>query len=76
MKTVVSKRGQTVVPAAIRARYRIAEGDGLLWIDEDGVIRVVPVSADPIEALRGAGSGEGLVDKLLAQRRRDRERGA
>jgi hypothetical protein len=34
----------------------------------------VPVPADPLQALYGRGRGEGLLDKLLAERRRDRER--
>jgi YfiH family protein len=33
------------------------------------------VSADPLKALRGAGKGEGLLNRLLQDRREDRERG-
>ena len=31
MQTAVTKRGQTVIPAAIRKRYHIEEGDSLVW---------------------------------------------
>ena len=65
MHTLITKRGQTVVPAALRKRYQIEEGDRLVWIDEGSIIRVVPVASDPIQALRGSGRGEGLLQKLL-----------
>ncbi len=72
MHSLVTKRGQTVVPAAIRKRYQIEEGDRLVWLDDGSVIRVVPVGADPIKALRGAGKGEGLLRRLLDERARNR----
>jgi len=76
MQTLVTKRGQTVVPADIRKRHQIAEGDRLEWLDDGTVIRVVPLPGDPIQALRGSGKGEGLLDRLLEQRAADRERGS
>jgi AbrB family looped-hinge helix DNA binding protein len=76
MHTLVTKRGQTVVPAAIRKRHRIEEGDRLVWLDDGSSIRVVPVSGDPIQALRGAGKGERLTERLLEERARDRKRGS
>jgi AbrB family looped-hinge helix DNA binding protein len=74
MQTAVTKRGQTVIPAAIRKRYHIQEGDRLVWLDDGQTIRVVPVPADPIRALRGSGRGERLLERLLATRREDRNR--
>ena len=74
MQTRVTRRGQTVVPAAIRERYSIHGGDGLVWIDEGRTIKVVPVPADPIAALHGRGKGQGLTRKLLLQRARERRR--
>ncbi|MDH3402356.1 MAG: AbrB/MazE/SpoVT family DNA-binding domain-containing protein [Acidobacteriota bacterium] len=74
MDTVVSKRGQTVVPAAIRRRHQIHEGDRLAWLDDGSTIRVVPLAADPIKALRGAGKSGRLTERLLAERAEDRRR--
>ena len=74
MQTTITKRGQTVIPAPIRKRYHIEEGDSLVWIDDGETIRVVPVARDPIRALRGAGRGEALLERLLASRQEDRNR--
>jgi AbrB family looped-hinge helix DNA binding protein len=74
MKTSVTRRGQTVIPAPIRKRYHIQEGDRLVWLDDGQTIRVIPVPADPIRALRGSGRGERLVEQLLAARNEDRDR--
>ena len=70
METSVTKRGQTVVPAAIRRRYHIDGGSRLVWLDDGETIRVVPVPADGLQALRGR--GRGLTEMLLEERRTDR----
>ena len=74
MQTAVIKRGKTVIPAPIRKRYHIEEGDSLVWIDDGTTIRVVPVASDPIRALRGSGHGEDLTIRLLSARAEDRDR--
>jgi len=74
METIVSRSGQTVVPAAIRQRHNIQDGDHLVWVDDGEIIRVIPVPADAIKALRGSGKGQNLTARLLEERRRDRER--
>jgi bifunctional DNA-binding transcriptional regulator/antitoxin component of YhaV-PrlF toxin-antitoxin module len=76
MKTAITKRWQTIIPAQIRKRHRIVEGAQLVWLDDGETIRVVPVPADPLQALRGRGRGEKLVEKLLAARREGREHDA
>lgn len=75
MQTTLTRRGQTVVPAPIRKRYDLREGDRLVWLDDGQNIKVIPIPADPIRALRGAGRGERLVEKLLLSRREDKQRG-
>ncbi len=74
MQTLVSRRGQTVVPAAIRTRYKIKDGDKLVWIDDGQMIRVIPVPADPVAGLYGRGKGQGLTKKLLEERATDRKK--
>lgn len=60
------------MPALIRERYNIQDGDYLEWIDDGQVIKVIPIPADPIKALRGSAKGERLTEKLLASRQGDR----
>jgi AbrB family looped-hinge helix DNA binding protein len=50
MQASVTKRGQTVIPASIRKRYQIQEGDRLVWLDDGQAIEVIPVPADSIVA--------------------------
>ena len=72
VRTTVTQRGQTVIPAKLRRRYGIAEGTEIEWVDTGTGLKVIPIPADPVEALRGMGRGERLVDRLLAERCRDR----
>jgi AbrB family looped-hinge helix DNA binding protein len=74
MQTTISKRGQTVVPAAIRKRHRILDGDRLAWIDDGETIKIVPIPADPVRALKGIARGERLVQELMKYRREERAR--
>ena len=73
MKTTVTVRGQTVVPAKIRRDHRIEPQTRLEWIDDGVTIRVIPVPDDPVRAARG--SSKGLSAALLRERERERARG-
>ncbi len=73
VKTTITKRGQTVLPAALRRRYGVEGGGVLQWIDTGEGIRVIPLPADPVAALRGAAKGERLSARLRDARRGDRE---
>jgi AbrB family looped-hinge helix DNA binding protein len=74
MQTTISRRGQTVVPAEIRKRHHILDGDRLAWIDDGETIKIVPVPADPVRALKGIAKGERLVQELTKFRREERAR--
>lgn len=74
--TTLTRRGQTVVPAAIRRRLGLRNGSKLQWVQGAGYVLVAPVPDDPIEAYAGIDRGKGLLKRLLEERRRDREREA
>ncbi len=74
MKSIVTSRGQTVMPAELRRRYGVEAGTALEWIDTGHGICVVPLPADLIGALRGSSKGEKLREKLLRSRAKDRQR--
>lgn len=71
MRTTVTKRGQTAIPARVREKFGIRQGDFLEWIDDGQEIKVVPLRGDPISALKGCAKGSGLGRKLLEERRED-----
>lgn len=73
MRSTITIRGQTVIPAEIRRRFHLDPSKRLEWIVDDENIRIVPVTEDPIEAFRGRGKG-GSTERLLQERKRDRDR--
>jgi len=73
MKTTVTSRGQTVIPAKLRRAHKITSRTRMEWIDDGQTIRVVPLPDDPIAAARG--TAKGLRVALLRDRQRERQRG-
>jgi len=74
MRTKVTTRGQVSIPSALRRKLGLDADTVVEWILEGNTLRVVPIPADPIAALRGSGR-KGAVRRLLADRERDRRRG-
>lgn len=72
MKTTVTKKGQTVIPAALRKKYDLSEGTKLAWIDTGELFKVIPVPKNLIKSLRGCARGEKLTEKLLKARKEDK----
>jgi len=73
MRSTITSRGQTVIPAAIRKRFHLTPADGLEWIVVGDEMRVLPVRKNPIDAFRGQSKG-GANRRLLADREQDRKR--
>ena len=59
MKTTVTVRGQTVVPAKIRKDHHITPNTQLEWIDDGETIRIVPLP--PIPSVRPEVSHKGFA---------------
>ena len=70
MRSTITARGQTVIPAAVRRQFHLSPADRLEWVLDKGTIRVVPVRANPVDAFRGQGAG-GSTSRLLSARRED-----
>lgn len=68
-QTVLTERGQISVPSAIRKRYRLKPGMGLIWVEREEGIFIMPVPEDPIAAFRD--SSVSTAD-LHASRKKDR----
>ena len=73
MKTTVTARGQTVIPAKIRKEHQIEISTKLEWIDDGDTIRVVPLPKDCVEEARGI--SKGLYCKLMKERGLERQFG-
>lgn len=73
MRSTITSKGQTVVPAEIRRRFGLSASDALEWVVADGVITVTPVDRDPVAAFRGSGRGGGTA-RLVAERAADKGR--
>jgi len=73
MRTTVSKRGQVSVPSQVRKQLGIGPDTTVEWIVEGNSARIIPIPSDPVRAFRGSGK-KGLVERLLKERRRDRDR--
>ena len=74
MRSTITARGQTVIPAGIRRDFQLTPTDRLEWVVVGEEIHVYPVKEDPIAAFRGRGEG-GSTRRLLADRLADKERG-
>lgn len=73
-QSVVSIRGQTVIPQPIRKELGIKPSTRLAWTSQDGVIIVVPIPADPVKASFGMLAGKGYTfENFMEERRRERE---
>lgn len=68
---LIGKRAQVVIPAAVRRRLGLQEGDRLhLEVDEQGRIVLERIDDDPLERLRRVGSScFSDVDPVDYQRR-------
>lgn len=73
MESVMTRKGQVVVPVALRRKYGITAGTRVVWIDTGTVIKLIPIPKDPVAALRGCSEGEDLTMSLLRDRKEDKK---
>ena len=48
----VTRQCQTTIPSAIRKKYKIDEGDSIIYVDLGDHIAIVPVSKNPLKDLK------------------------
>ena len=76
--SIISSKGQIVIPAALRKRYRLKEGTTVVFQDERGRLVLEPENYDAIYALQGSlrefPLEASLDEERKAERRRENER--
>ena len=70
----ISSKGQLVIPAELRKKYRLKAGSRVAVEDHGGEIRVKPNPYEALLALRGKYAGYPLEEDLMEERRKLDER--
>jgi AbrB family looped-hinge helix DNA binding protein len=77
-RTVVSTKGQVVIPAELRQEYGLGQGTPATWTEEAGRLVLTPMTERRIKEIRGflkPKAGEAtMFDELFAERERERRR--
>lgn len=74
METVVSSKGQIVIPVELRRKYSLKKGTRVHLTEQNGSIVLQPVNRAMIRSLRGMFRGGDLLGNLEADRARERDR--
>ena len=68
----ISNKGWIVIPADLRKKYKLVPGDVVKIIDYGGVLAIVPVKHDHVNAAAGMlKSGKSLTKILLDEHRNE-----
>lgn len=77
-RTVISSKGQVVIPAELRQQFGLKKGVPASWSEEQGRLVLTPITTQRIKEIRGflkPKPGEpSMFDEHLAERERERER--
>lgn len=77
-RTVISSKGQVVIPAELREEYGLDKGTPATWTGEEGRLVLTPMTLKRIKEIRGflkPGPGEASAfDGLFEERERERKR--
>jgi AbrB family looped-hinge helix DNA binding protein len=69
--SVVTTKGQLVIPARLRRRFGIKRGTLITFIEDSGRIIIQPVTREFIRGLRGSLKGSpSALELLLDERKR------
>jgi AbrB family looped-hinge helix DNA binding protein len=71
---VISSKGQIVIPANLRKRYRLKEGTTVVFQEDRGRLVLEPSNYEAIYALQGSLQEYPLEASLEEERRAERKR--
>jgi AbrB family looped-hinge helix DNA binding protein len=72
--SVVTTKGQIVVPAKIRRKFGIKKGTKIAFIEQNGKLIIQPLDKSYFESLAGVLGTEGkMLKSLMDDKKRERE---
>ena len=77
-RTVISSKGQVVIPAELREQFGLEKGTRATWTEDNGRLVLTPITALRIREIRGflkpKPGQPSMFEEHLAERERERER--
>jgi AbrB family looped-hinge helix DNA binding protein len=77
-RTVISSKGQVVIPAELREQFGLGKGTPATWTEDQGRLVLTPITKRRLDEIMGflkPQPGEpSMFDELFAERKRERER--
>ena len=77
-RTVVSSKGQVVIPAELREQLGLQKGTPATWSEEQGRLVLTPITEQRLDEIMGflkpAPGVPSMFEELFAERERERER--
>jgi len=77
-RTVISSKGQVVIPSELREEFGLEKGTRATWTKEKGRLVLIPITARRLRELRGclkpAPGAPTMFDELFSERERERKR--
>jgi AbrB family looped-hinge helix DNA binding protein len=77
-RTVISSKGQVVIPAELREQLGLEKGTRATWRHEKGLLVLIPMKTRTLDQIRGflkpAPGAPTMFDELFAERERERKR--
>lgn len=70
----VTTKGQLVIPSKIRRKFGIKPGTRVNFLEEKDGIKIIPITADMIDANKGFMGTKGkLLKSLMEEKKKERE---
>ncbi|MGB7603669.1 MAG: AbrB/MazE/SpoVT family DNA-binding domain-containing protein [Candidatus Sulfotelmatobacter sp.] len=77
-RTVISSKGQVVIPAELRQQFGLQRGTPVTWTEEKGRLVLTPITVQRIREIRGflkpKPGQPSMFEDHLAERERERQR--
>jgi antitoxin PrlF len=77
-RTVISSKGQVVIPAELREQFGLDKGTPATWSEEQGRLVLTPITKRRLREIRGflkpAPGAPSMFEDSFAERERERRR--